>query len=99
MDAHSPTTTYPRTHESAIAIAGLLAEMGVLVLRITHPDGSTRDLLARHTDLPTELLNAPAGTRVVSNMLEITINIDSFILNRTEECEGGCSSHTRCPGN
>ncbi len=73
MSLEPRTTTYPRTHESAVEIAGLLAEAGVQELRITSPDGSTRELRTRVTDLPSVLANTIPGAKI--EMVGYTIRV------------------------
>jgi hypothetical protein len=43
--------------ERAVRLAGALAEIGVLTLTFTGPDGTSRLLAARQTDLPGSLLD------------------------------------------
>lgn len=67
--------------ERRFALAGVLAEHGVLVLRVEGA-GVSRELPARLTDLPAELAGLAAGERIAGGGpgWEITISRDGNVL-------------------
>jgi hypothetical protein len=68
----------PRTRDTAVAIAGALAEHGVQRITLRCPGRDDRELHTRTTDLPALLLESPAGTE---------IHVTSALVIATAECQ------------
>ncbi len=60
--------------DRARRLAGALAELGATRLRLESPDGSSRELTARTTDLPGVILGSP-GSVLASVRLGVEIRI------------------------
>jgi hypothetical protein len=65
----------PHRGEAAAAIAGILAEHGVQRLTIADPRiCRVREIVARESDLPGQILNAVPGTTITADGLALLID-------------------------
>lgn len=70
------------------AAAGMLAERSVVLVELRGPDGITRRLSARTTDLPGELRRSAPGATLLSSDGSIRVEIRADELHWVEGLEG-----------